>query len=389
MNSCMEKIVSSPVAEERTQIQTARDPYFIHSVAHAADVLRAFNSPSEILRLRDIVARTTHSKGIAFRLLYTLEKSGLVEKVGSNQYRSTVQPRRTRKYKIGFGAQGTDYLFSRQITAGLKREADRLETVELLTLDNRYNPKVAQKNADLFIKECCDLVIEFQTDDNVAPIIASKYREAKIPLIAVEIPHPGATYFGANNYEAGLIGGRTLGRWAKQTWDGEVDEILMLELPRAGAIPRSRIVGTVVGIREILPNLENCPVIPLNGNGCFEPSWKVTRKHLHHTAAKHTLIGAINDASALGALRAFEEAGRVDGCAVVGQNASPEGRDELRRSSRFVGTVAYFPEKYGEGLLKLALDILNFKSTPPAVFVPHQLLTAKNVDQFYPSDSWP
>ena len=368
-------------------IQQPRDPYFIHSVAHAADVLRAFSSPAEILRLRDIVARTTHSKGIAFRLLYTLEKSGLVEKVGANQYRSTVQQCRTRKYKIGFGAQGTDYLFSQEVTSGLKREADRLETVELLTLDNRYSAKVAQKNADLFIKERCDLVIEFQTDENVAPMISAKYREAKIPLIAVEIPHPGAIYFGANNYEAGLIGGRALGRWAKQNWDGKVDEILMLELPRAGAIPRSRIMGMIVGIREILPALENCPVFPLDGDGCFEPSWKVTRKQLHRTSAKHTLIGAINDYSALGAFRAFEEAGRVDGCAVVGQNASPEGRDELRRSSRFIGTVAYFPEKYGEGLLKLAFDILNFKAVPPAVFVPHQLLTAKNVDQFYSNDN--
>jgi ribose transport system substrate-binding protein len=143
----------------------------------------------------------------------------------------------------------------------------------------------------------------------------------------------------------------------------------------------------VVGIREIIPALEECPVTHLDGDGCFEPSWKIVRKHLHRTAARHTLIGAINDSSALGALRAFEEAGRVDGCAVVGQNASPEGRDELRRSSRFIGTVAYFPERYGEGLLKLALDILTFKATHPAVFVPHQLLTAKNVDQFYANDS--
>src|SRR6185436_6638891 len=65
-----------------------------------------------------------------------------------------------------------------------------------------------------------DLVIEFQTDDHVAPIVAAKYREANIPLIAIEVPHPGATYFGANNYEAGLIGGRYLGRWAKQHWHG-------------------------------------------------------------------------------------------------------------------------------------------------------------------------
>ena len=220
----------------------------------------------------------------------------------------------------------------------------------------------------------------------VAPIISAKCRDAKIPMIAVEIPHPGATYFGANNYEAGLIGGRALGRWAKQNWDGQIDEILLLELLRAGAVPRARLTGTLVGIREVLPNLENCPVVYLDGDGCFEPSLKAVRKHLQRSTAKRPLITGINDGSALGALRAFEEAGRLDGCAVVGQNASPEGREELRRSPRFVGSVAYFPEKYGEGLLKLAFDILNFKAIPPAVFVSHQLLTAKNVDLFYPND---
>jgi ribose transport system substrate-binding protein len=364
----------------------ARDPYFIHSVAHAADILRAFTTPTEVLRLRDVVSRTNHSKGIAFRLLYTLEKTGLVEKVGANQYRSTLHQRKARKYKIGYAAQGSDYMFSQQVTSSLKREADRLETVELLVLDNRYSPKVALRNADLFIKEQCDLVIEFQTDETVAPMIAAKYREANIPLIALEIPHPGATYFGANNYEAGLLGGRALGRWAKVHWGGEADEIVLLELSRAGNIPRARLTGMLVGIREILPQLENCPVTYLDGDGRFEPSWKAVRKHLQRSTAKRTLVGGINDASALGALRAYEEVGRVEGCAVMGQNASPEGRDELRRSSRFIGSVAYFPEKYGESLLKLAEDILTFKATAPAVFVTHQLLTQKNVDHFYSND---
>ena len=293
---------------------------------------------------------------------------------------------KTRKYKIGYGAQGTNYQFGQQVIDSLKQEADRLETVELLVLCNRYNPKVAEKNADLFVKERCDLVIEFQTDENMVPIISAKYHNAKIPLIALEIPHPGATYFGANNYEAGLIGGRELGRWSKQHWSGQVDEIVLLELPRAGMVPRARLTGMLVGIHEVLPSLEECPVTYLDGDGQFETSWKVIRRHRRQTASKRALIGAINDCSALGALRAYEEAGRVEECAIMGQNASPEGRDELRRASRFIGSVAYFPEKYGKGLLKLALDILSFKATPSAVFVAHQLLTPKNVDQIYPND---
>jgi ribose transport system substrate-binding protein len=59
-------------------------------------------------------------------------------------------------------------------------------------------------------------------------------------------------------------------------------------------------------------------------------------------------VGAINDPSALGALRAFEEAGRTRNCAVMGQNASPEGRAEMRQKhTQMIGSVAYFPERYG------------------------------------------
>lgn len=363
-----------------------RNRYYIHSVAHAADVLRAFASPREVLRLRDIVGRTGHSRNTTFRLLYTLEKTGLIEKVGANEYRTTLHQHKVRQFKVGYAAQGTDYSFSSQVTLSLKQEADRLESVELLTLDNRYNPRVAMKNADLFIKEHCDLIIEFQTNEDIAPVISAKCRQAGIPMIAVEIPHPGAIYFGANNYEAGLIGGRALGRWALQHWNGEVDSILLLELPRAGDVPRARITGILVGIREILPHLVSCPVVYLDGDGRFEPSWKAVRKFLQKAPRQRFFVSGINDASTLGALRAFEECGRIEDCAVAGQNASPEGRDELRRSSRFIASVAYFPEKYGSGLMKLALDILHFKATPPAVFVHHQLLTPKNVDYYYPND---
>ena len=76
-------------------------------------------------------------------------------------------------------------------------------------------------------------MIEFQTDESVAPAIASRYLEAGIPFIAIDIPHPGATYFGANNYQAGVLGGRYLGRWARNRWHGEIDEILLVELARA------------------------------------------------------------------------------------------------------------------------------------------------------------
>ncbi|PWU08331.1 MAG: LacI family transcriptional regulator [Terriglobia bacterium] len=363
-----------------------RDPYLVKSVVHSSQLLRAFRSSGEALPLREVSQRSNLPKTMAFRLLYTLEKCGMVEKVGENLYRSCLRPFRQKLYRLGYCAQGTEYGFSKEVSASLRRAADA-EGIELLCLDNQYNPKTAQRNADLLVREKVDLVIEFQTDENVAPIVAEKYRAANIPLIAIEIPHPGATYYGANNYEAGLLGGRYLGRWLKRRWQSEAEEIILMELPRAGQLPRMRLTGLLVGLKEVLPNLSACPVVHIDGDGCFDKSFEAVRKHLRSSNARRIIVGAINDTSALGALRAFQEAGRTERCAVMSHNASPEGRAELREpNTRLVGSVGYFPERYGDDLIRVSLDILNRRPIPPAVFVKHQIITPETVDHFYPND---
>jgi ribose transport system substrate-binding protein len=233
-----------------------------------------------------------------------------------------------------------------------------------------------------------DLVIEFQTDEAAAPAIAARYHEAGVPLIAIDIPHPGATYFGANNYEAGLLAGRYLGRWAKQQWQGQVDELLLLEIGRAGPLPRARVRGILAGVKELLRDLDPAHVVAIDGDGQFKTSLERVRRHLRATKAGHVLVGAANDPSALGAARAFQEAGRAATCAIVGQNAEPDARAELRvPRTPLVASVGYFPEKYGDGLIRLALDLLLRKAVPPAIFVRHQIITRENVDHLYPNDA--
>ena len=240
-----------------------------------------------------------------------------------------MRPFKQKLYRLGYAAQGTDYQFSKEISTGLQRAA-AAEGMELICLDNRYSAKIAQRNADVFVREKVDLVIEFQTDEHVAPIVAAKYREANIPLIALEIPHPGATYFGANNYEAGLIGGRYLGRWAKQQWQSNVDEIILITLERAGSLPRMRLTGMLVGMRDACPALEHVPVTHVDGDGKMADSFEAMRRHLRATKSKRMLVGAINDPSALGALRAYQESGRT---AVVRDHGTERVARRARRAA--------------------------------------------------------
>jgi len=361
--------------------------YVCRTIARACDVLDAFREAGDALRLKEVAAKTGLSVATTFRILFTLEQRGIIARVGDRQYQLNIKFPKRRKYRIGYAGQSQEFAFSRTVAEAVTEAAAKAE-IDLVVLDNRYSPKAALRNVETFVRERVELVIEFQTDEHVAPIISSRLLEANIPIVALEIPHPGAVFYGANNYGAGVMGGRFLGRWAKQHWDGNVDEVLLLELPMAGALPRSRLTGTLAGIREILPSLEDSHVLWLDGHGQFAGSLEAVRKHLRHSRSGQVLIGAINDPSALGALRAFEEAGRAESCAVMGQNAALEARAELRRpESRLIGSVAYFPERYGEEVMALCLNILQRKPVPPAVFVKHQLATKENVDRLYPNDA--
>jgi ribose transport system substrate-binding protein len=365
----------------------AKEPEVAEAVVRACSVLRAFRPEDTELTLRHLVDRTGLSKTTCFRLIQSLVKGGLVERVGKGSYRSRIAILASASIRIGYASQKSDSEFSQEVTRSIHRAAAR-EHIQLVEVDNQYSAKAALRNADLLIQEGVKLVLEFQTFENVAPILSSKFVEADIPVIAIEIPHPGAVFFGADNYQAGVIGGRALGQWAKRQWNGDVEAVLLLELPIAGPLPQLRVTGMVAGLSAALPGIATRTMVHLDGKGEFEHSFEVVRRYLSRTHPNRTLIAAVNDPSALGALRAFEEAGRGHLCAVMGQNAIRAARNELRRpGTRLIGSVGYFPELYGEELIPLALSMLQKKTVPSAVFVKHQLITPKNVGLIYPIET--
>src|SRR5437763_7064124 len=98
--------------------------YIVKSLVHASKVLSSFRSEGEVLRLRDVVARTGFNKVMCFRILYTLHSCGFLEKVGENQYRILSNMRPNRRYRLGYAAQGQDSSFPREVTVGLTRAAE-------------------------------------------------------------------------------------------------------------------------------------------------------------------------------------------------------------------------------------------------------------------------
>ena len=358
----------------------------VQSVQRACQLLQAFRHEDEVLRLRELASRTSLHKATASRLVRTLAHEGLVERVGTDRVRSCVKVPSRRRFRIGFATRGMDTPFSQAVTASVQRAAAEAGA-ELVTVSSHRSPREAVRNAEALVREGVDLVIEFQCHERVAPVISSCFLGTGIPVIAIEVPHPGAVFFGADNYKAGTIGGQAIARWIKKRWDGQVSAILLVEEGSAGPLAKLRVSGMLAGLRDVLPATASAPTVEIDGKGSLEKTLGAVRLRLRKVPPARTVVLAGNDPMAIGAIRAFEECGRASLCAVMGQNATLEARVEMRRpGSPLVGSVAYFPERYGDEVLHLAGSILARQPVPPAVFTKHELITRENVDLVYALD---
>jgi ribose transport system substrate-binding protein len=365
----------------------ARRLYLIPVLTKALDILELLQTENQPMVLETIHKRTKISKTTVYRILKTLVHRGYVGQGADRQYRHIARP---RKLRFGFAGQSVEMPFSEAVTASLRAAAATVG-VDLVILDNHYDAQVAIENAETFIRERVDVIIEFQVDEHVAPIIADKIAEAGIPLIAVDIPHPRATYIGVDNYRAGLEAGGLLAEFALSRWEGKMDWMLGLDLEEAGQLVQSRITGAFQGVKARLPNLPVESFVRIDGRGLREKSYKVVLDFLNrHPKDKHILIAAATDTSAMGAIAAIRELGREKHVAIVGQDCVPEMLQEMQRpGTPAIASISHEVQLYGPRLIDLGLALLRGETVPPYNYVEHRAITADLAARYLDGDAQP
>lgn len=244
--------------------------YLIPILTKALDILELLQTENQPMVLEEIHNRTRISKTTVYRILKTLAHRGYVGRTADRHYRHLAGP---KKLRFGFGGQSAEMPFSEAVTASLRAAATAVG-IDLMVLDNRYNADTAVQNAETFVRERVDVVIEFQVDEHAAPIIADKIAAARIPLIAVDIPHPHATYFGVDNYRTGVAADDLLADFAINRWDGKVDWLLGFDIEEARQMVLSRITGTFEAVKSRPPNLSVESFMRTDGRGMGEGAMK-------------------------------------------------------------------------------------------------------------------
>lgn len=351
--------------------------YLIPVLSKALDVLEMVQREKKSTSLESVYQRTRISKTTVYRILKTLVHRGYLAQSQDGLYRAISSP---RKMVFGFGGQSEEMPFSEAVTTSLK-DAAAASGVDLLVLDNHYDPAIAVSNAEKFVKSRVDLVIEFQVEQQVAAIIGDKIAGAGIPLIAVDIPHPHAIYFGVDNYRVGLEAGALLARHAQKFWTGKASWVLGLDLEEAGPLVQSRITGACEGVRSILQEIPVESFVRMDARGMRDKSYRLTLDFLRrHPKDRHILIAAATDTSALGAVQAVRELKRENSIAVVGQDCIEEAMEEMATpDSPLIGSVSHEAHTYGQRLIHLGISILGGQNVAPYNYVEHRVVERNSV----------
>jgi len=347
--------------------------YLIPILSKALDVIELLEENNSQVSLEDVFQKTQISKTSVYRILKTLVHRGYVAQTQNGLYRLVSRPRRLR---FGFAAQSGEMPFSQAMVQSLTAAA-AASGVELLLLDNRYDPDVAIQNAEEFVAKRVDLALEFQVEEAVAPRVAHIFKKADIPLVAIDVPHPNATYFGVDNFEVGYEAGSLLAQHALRKWKGKVDWVMGVGFSEAGSFVQSRITGAFDGVRVRLNEIPADRFIQIEGRGMREPSRLALTEFLkNHPKGERILVATATDSSALGILDAARKLNREEDFAIVGQDCIPEVMEEMRSgNSALIGSVSHEVESYGPRLIQIGIALLRGHTVPPYNYVRHRVVT--------------
>lgn len=287
---------------------------------------------------------------------------------------------------IGFANETSEGTFQRDVAAGIAKQAKK-HGDKLVSLTNAATDATALKNASIIADDHVTVAIEFQEDSKIGPTIAKIFKKAGVKYtIAIDIPQPGAIFFGSSNWTNGWNTGIHLGKYAKSHGFKPNNTYVLEEaITTAGPTVALRMQGELHGILKYFAGIPKKQIILQNAGGTTSKAQTLAAEVLPRIpTSDHIIVTNINTQTALGALRALQDAGRTKLSIIGAQGLTPIGIHEIKTNRHWIGDTAYFPEDYGSEIFKLIADLQAGRKVTPLVYIPAVWVTKGNINKYYP-----
>lgn len=285
-------------------------------------------------------------------------------------------------FKIGYISLGDSVPFVKLVSDGIK-EAATAAGQELVFCDSEIDAAKALSCAQNLKVQGVQGVLNFQVFQDSSPEICTAY--GGVPTIAIDIIQPPCqiAFMGANNHEAGRLGGSELGKYAKANWDCDITAYVSLESTAAGAANTDRMSGWRDGFKESCPIPADKEHI-LDGADRTDPALEQVTNLLGALPGNHIVVVAINEDGILGAIGAANTLGRQTDLYYGGQGTDPSIWKDVACNPNYIVSVAYYPERYGTLLIPNMVKALQGETIPKEIFTKHEVVNKDNIRSIYP-----
>jgi ribose transport system substrate-binding protein len=277
--------------------------------------------------------------------------------------------------------------FSAVINEGIHTYAQQMG-FDVPYCDTAFDAAKAVACAEQLSQQAPDFVINSNWQAGAGPAMMDIFDAAGIPTTSIDVVHPNAIFMGADNYTSGFIAGQHAGQRVADLGHCADVWIYVGENLGEGEAANQRLVGFKDGVQTL------CGPIPDDrfGSEIFDQQsaeqalTKTTDWLTAHPQATFIAATSIDDARADGIAKALAQSGRDGvavglGCDTIGIEATKAAPPE---ESRFLGCVAYFPERYPDYVVSIALDVLEGKAVPQEVHIAHEFLDRDTISSVYP-----
>jgi ribose transport system substrate-binding protein len=270
------------------------------------------------------------------------------------------------------------------MTNAVKSELEKLG-YEVIVLDAEGNVSKQVADVEDLIARGVDLIALNPYDSYAVVPVTLKAQKAGIPVIAVDIPVApdgySITTVIANNYQLGYENGWYMAQLAKKV---HVKAVIISGYP--GAICSSdRLNGFLAGFNRYQIDKHNHANLEIifhsYGDYAFTPAYDIMKDVITRTNGDFDVVFCANDAMAIGALKALEDA-NIKGKLIAGVDGYRE-MYEMIMAGKTHSTGLNSPYELGIKTAETIVKILNGEHVPSNVYTTPVLINKDNVKKYY------
>ena len=239
---------------------------------------------------------------------------------------------------IGVALRTRSHDFYKDLEAGLAEEAGR-RGFRLVVQAADDDLTAQARQIEDFVTKKVDAIVLIPVESNTVAAALKGAAAAKIPVFTADIAANGAdvvSHVASDNHQGGRLAGEAMARFL-----GGKGKVVVIDQPSVSSVQ-----DRVRGFEEAI---KGHPGIEIVGKPAGGGERVKAQAVMEDALTRHAdLSGAfgINDDSALGALRAVEQAGRT-GLVIIGYDANPEAREAILRGSALKADVVQYPRQIG------------------------------------------